>query len=62
MEITLPTASQRNKATQNLEATQVMVMLMEHLFIQDLNLLLYIKKRTASGKIGQLFDNKRSRL
>ena len=29
-----------NKATQNLEATQVMEMLMEHLFIQDLNLLL----------------------
>ena len=34
--------SQRKKVTQNLEATQVMEMLMEHLFIQDLNQLLYL--------------------
>jgi hypothetical protein len=32
-----PTASQKKKVTQNLVAILVMVMLMEHLFTQDLN-------------------------
>jgi hypothetical protein len=36
--------SQRNKASQNLEATQVMEVQMEHLFIQDLNLRLLLIK------------------
>jgi imidazoleglycerol phosphate synthase glutamine amidotransferase subunit HisH len=48
----MPTASQRKKATQNLEATQEMEMLMEHLFIQDLNLLgLCIKEQMLQEKV-----------
>ena len=36
------------KATQNLEATQLMEMLMVHLFIQDLNQLFVMVKNTVT--------------
>jgi hypothetical protein len=51
---TSPTASQRKKDLVSLEATQVMEVQMEHLFIQDLNqLLLWLKTiQYGPGKIG----------
>jgi hypothetical protein len=45
--------SQKKKATQNLEATQVMEMLMEHLFIQDLNQLGLWLKEQWSNSLGK---------
>jgi hypothetical protein len=46
--------SQKKKAIQNLEATQEMEMLMEHLFIQDLNQLGLSLKEQVSTQIGRI--------
>ena len=48
------------KATQNLEATQVMEMLMVHLFTQDLNLRLLFKKIQVLHKVGNYKTTKDS--
>ena len=61
MELCICYALQKNKATQNLEATQEMEMLMEHLFIQDLNQLGY-DKNTSKLNTWLMYDNKRVRI
>jgi hypothetical protein len=44
VELKLPTASQRKKDSVSSEATQVMEMQMEHLFIQDFDQLWLLEK------------------